>query len=214
MKIASIHLQNFKRFTDLTIEGIPPAAKLVILLGPNGCGKSSVFDAMHVKSYQYAHIGKKIEPEYYLKIPSQIQTSEIEFHDSPKTNMDRAIYTRTAYRNDPVMNVGAIQVMPSALKERRFSSMIQNDAAATSNFQRLASRALSRAFRREDRCKTLGWFQDETLGEMQEAMERLFPNLVLNSLGDPSADRTFTFDKGTGNNFHYQNLSGGRKIGF
>ena len=106
MKIASIHLQNFKRFTDLTIEGIPPAAKLVILLGPNGCGKSSVFDAMHVKSYQYAHIGKKIEPEYYLKIPSQIQTSEIEFHDSPKTNMDRAIYTRTAYRNDPVMNVG------------------------------------------------------------------------------------------------------------
>ena len=47
MKIASIHLQNFKRFTDLKIQNIPATAKLVVLLGPNGCGKSSVFDALH-----------------------------------------------------------------------------------------------------------------------------------------------------------------------
>lgn len=214
MKIASIHLQNFKRFTDLKIEGIPPATKLVILLGPNGCGKSSVFDAMHLKSYEYGRIGKNIEGGYYFKTPSPNLPLDIVFHGAAETNLERAIYARTAYRNDPVMNVGAIQVMPSALKERRFDSMIQNDAAATSNFQRLASKALSRAFRREDRCKTLGWFQDETLGEIQDAMKRLFPDLVLNSLGDPLADRTFTFDKGTSSNFHYQNLSGGEKSAF
>ena len=53
MKIQSIHLQNFKRFTDLKIQNIPAIAKLVVLLGPNGCGKSSLFDAFHYKSYEY-----------------------------------------------------------------------------------------------------------------------------------------------------------------
>ncbi|MEO5716481.1 MAG: AAA family ATPase, partial [Luteolibacter sp.] len=47
MRIQSIHLQNFKRFTDLRIEGIPETAKLVLLIGANGSGKSSVFDALN-----------------------------------------------------------------------------------------------------------------------------------------------------------------------
>ena len=56
---------------------------------------------------------------------------------------------------------------------------------------------LNAHFRREDRLKSLGQFQDETLGEIQEAMRRLFPDLVLNSLGNPLRDKSFTFDKGT-----------------
>ena len=46
MKIKSIKLKDFKRFTDLTIEGLPETAKLVVMIGPNGCGKSSVFDGL------------------------------------------------------------------------------------------------------------------------------------------------------------------------
>ena len=42
MKIKEIKLNKFKRFTDLTITDIPDSAKLVILVGPNGCGKTSV----------------------------------------------------------------------------------------------------------------------------------------------------------------------------
>jgi AAA15 family ATPase/GTPase len=36
--------ENFKRFTDLRIENIPEETKLVLLIGTNGSGKSSVFD--------------------------------------------------------------------------------------------------------------------------------------------------------------------------
>lgn len=48
MKIQKIQLQNFKRFTDLTIDNIPTEAKLVLLIGSNGSGKSSIFDAFDV----------------------------------------------------------------------------------------------------------------------------------------------------------------------
>ena len=40
-------------------------------------------------------------------------------------------------------------------------------------------------------------------------MRRLFPDLVLNDLGDPLDQGTFYFDKGTSKGFPYQNLSGG-----
>ncbi len=45
MHIKSIRLLNFRRVTDLKISGIPATAKLVMLTGPNGNGKSSLFDA-------------------------------------------------------------------------------------------------------------------------------------------------------------------------
>ena len=45
MKISKIQLINFKRFNDLQIDNIPETAKLVLLIGSNGSGKSSLFDA-------------------------------------------------------------------------------------------------------------------------------------------------------------------------
>jgi AAA15 family ATPase/GTPase len=45
MRISKIHVRNFKRFDDLLIDGIPASSKLVLLIGSNGSGKSSLFDA-------------------------------------------------------------------------------------------------------------------------------------------------------------------------
>ena len=79
MKIKSIKLKNFKRFTDLTITEIPETAKLVVMIGPNGCGKSSVFDALDCYTYilrnsAYPSDDMVIDPlklsdmiDYYLK---------------------------------------------------------------------------------------------------------------------------------------------------
>lgn len=51
MKIKGIQLKNFKRFTDLTLENIPEQAKLVLLIGANGSGKSSLFDGFRYTSF-------------------------------------------------------------------------------------------------------------------------------------------------------------------
>ncbi len=44
MRIIKLELRNFKRFSDLTIDKIPETSKLVLLIGANGSGKSSIFD--------------------------------------------------------------------------------------------------------------------------------------------------------------------------
>ena len=214
MKIASIHLQNFKRFTNLKIQNIPATAKLVVLLGPNGCGKSSVFEALHKTDYFYKWSGTVENSSYYPKVDTQPENRDIKFHNPVQSEMKKAIYVRTAYRNDPEINVESIQRLPPAIQEQRFVNVIENDAAATSNYQRLISNAVERAYIKEDRLKTLGEFQDETLGEIQDAMRRLFPDLILNSLGNPLRDESFTFDKGTSSGFRYKNLSGGEKAAF
>ena len=48
MRISSLQLTNFKRFSNLTISNIPDTARLVLLIGSNGSGKSSLFDAFDV----------------------------------------------------------------------------------------------------------------------------------------------------------------------
>ena len=154
MKIASIHLQNFKRFTDLKIQNIPATAKLVVLLGPNGCGKSSVFDALHY-AYGRRLARRSNNRDYYPKISAQgplASLTNIEFHNPPQADSDmaKAIYARTAYRNTPVISVESIQRMPSVTQEARFDSMVENDATVTNNYQRLLSNAVDGAFNRDD----------------------------------------------------------------
>ena len=50
MRIKSVRLKNYKRFTELAIADLPETARLVVLVGPNGTGKSSVFDSFLLKA--------------------------------------------------------------------------------------------------------------------------------------------------------------------
>jgi AAA15 family ATPase/GTPase len=60
MKIKKIRLYNgYKRFFDLTIDLGEDPKKIIALVGPNGCGKSSVLDGILFQANPWGAIGNK-----------------------------------------------------------------------------------------------------------------------------------------------------------
>ncbi len=64
MRITTVHLQKYKRFYDLTIQLGNNPARIIALVGPNGCGKSSVFDSMLFLANHYSHVGSYGSRDY------------------------------------------------------------------------------------------------------------------------------------------------------
>ena len=61
---------------------------------------------------------------------------------------------------------------------------------------------------------TFDRYRKESIGDVREALSRLFPDLELNSLGNPLGEGTFRFTKGVSQGFVFKNLSGGEKAAF
>ncbi len=57
MKIKKLHLNKYKRFYDLTIDLGDDPKRIIALVGPNGCGKSSVFDSMLFLNNNFYRLG-------------------------------------------------------------------------------------------------------------------------------------------------------------
>ncbi len=87
MRIISLNLKNFKRFTDLEIADVSPSAKLVLLVGSNGSGKSSVFDAFNFLSRQEEPFGEK--PSYHRKVSGDPFWLEVAFHEWGKVTWQK-----------------------------------------------------------------------------------------------------------------------------
>ena len=64
MFIKKIYMNEYKRFHELTIDLGDNPKRIVALVGPNGCGKSCVFDAMLYLTNNYSHIGSSNNKDY------------------------------------------------------------------------------------------------------------------------------------------------------
>jgi predicted ATPase len=222
MKIKTVTLTRFKRFTNLRLHGIPETARLVILAGPNGCGKSSLFEALHTWHRMSWRGQGGWDRTYHLKQTGEAdlswdQSTQVEFFDpQPISNDDRrkALYVRSAYRNESEFQVEQLNRTPPILEEQRVNRMIDNDATVARNYQRLASQGLEDLHEKGAPNTTFGEYRESSTGEVRDAIARLFPDLVLKSLGNPLTYGTFKFDKGGSRGFLYKNLSGGEKAAF
>ncbi|MDE0416313.1 MAG: AAA family ATPase [bacterium] len=219
MRLKGVKITEFKRFADLTIRHIPGTARLVILAGPNGSGKSSFFEALHTWHKWTSQKAQSWDQDYHCKVGSTIRnrwSNDVtpEFHHSLPSNQRKAFYVRSAYRNDPEFQIGELRRTGDPLSEVRVNRMIDNDAAVGRNYQRLASKGLEDLYERGEASTTFGRYREESIGSIRRAMLRLFPDLQLNSLGNPLTEGTFRFTKGISQGFVYKNLSGGEKSAF
>ena len=222
MKFKSAKIKAFRRFTDLTVQGIPETTRLIMLAGPNGCGKSSFFDALNVW-----HDGKSRGTinwfnDYFSKGLSFLkQDSETEFEinfygsiSNIKRENRKVLYVRSAYRNDPDFQINELRRTQDILDEVRIQRMIDNDVAVSRNYERLVSQVFEDIFDGQNEATTIGQFRKKILGDIRKALLGLFPDLELDSLENPQNGGTFRFTKGTSHGFPFKNLSGGEKAAF
>ena len=147
MKIKRVELNRFKRFTHLEVRDLPETARLVVLVGPNGSGKTSFLEAFnhYYKCYGYADTGDAFylrkngaeeDVNWYTEAQSLVS---IEFFDK---NISKQVgsgetkghfYFRSAYRNEPDFRIRRMEKQPDLLSNVRIASLIQNDVTVSAN---------------------------------------------------------------------------------
>lgn len=220
MRIKSIQLRDYKRFHDLRIFPIPETTRLVVVAGPNGFGKSSLFDGFLTYHRSRAG-GLHWDPNYHLR-SEQSQSNagnavSVEFHEGSSLSADaipRMFYIRTAYRNDPHLNVNSLSRQGPAVSEMRFNRLTETDAAVSKNYSRLFGNVVEDVLSRGRPDTTLQEYRHSLVGEISCSLNELFPGLALYDLGNPFSSGTFRFQKGTTKGFRYENLSGGERNAF
>ncbi len=219
MKIKSIKIKNFKRFNNLTINGLEHA-KLVLVVGTNGSGKSSLLEACNYWYKGNCGHGWFGDDSYYKKLKDKPFNYNddigIEFNTSNQAIIKhkRAMYFRTAYRNDPDFNISNFNKVGIPYEQNRIDKIIQNDQTVSQNFQRLISETLKGIYSESNDEKGVKDLREELIGRIKTSMNNVFDDLMLNNLGDPLSEGSFYFKKGVVDSFHYKNLSGGEKSAF
>lgn len=232
MKVKKVELNNFKRFTHLSVEDIPETVKLVVLVGPNGSGKTSFMEAIN---HYYKYVGySNIGDYHYLSKTGNLdnfnysqwykRASElvsIEFYDASlpqsignNNEIKGHFYFRSAYRNEPDFKIDSMRRQQDPTESIRLESLIQNDLTVSTNYQRLIANTISGVYNNENDAKTVATLREEVIGKVCAAIERVFVDLKFSSLGDPLQNGSFYFTKGTTKDFDYRNLSAGEKSAF
>lgn len=138
MFIAKLRLKNgYKRFHDLTIDLGETPARIVALVGPNGCGKSSVLDGLlyHAKAYQPVGEGSNRDQNYHSMTGANTltwQDVEIQFTTGDFSEVRRLKKTNTIFSfRSPYRYNSQLKILETkAVPEIRLNSYGAGDASS------------------------------------------------------------------------------------
>ena len=218
MRVKKLRLIEFKRFDDLTIDLGESPKKVIAIVGPNGCGKSSIFDAFEERLKDYRSHGQE-DARFFSKafFYEDEKKRKTDYNKSRSititTNTDKitrkSFYIRTAYRFTSKINVEQIIALPSImdLTDEPISS-ISLDSRLESNYRRLIGAAYTEF---DIGTKTGDVIRKELIGELNVILSKIL-DIEVPSLGNVLDRRgQFYFKKGNVKDFPYANLSSGEK---
>lgn len=217
MRVQTLHLSDFKRFHDLTIDLQERSTKIVAIVGPNGSGKSSVFDAFEeMGSIQKGRGGKSAS--YYKKSihePERAGEENYDYNQSIQLRTDQealtltSVYIRSAYRFTARLGVDTIRKLPDPKQDQnRPHYLIDTDARLTENYERLIGRFFGEVYNKDVNGKA--WVATNIEGI--NVVLRQVLDIEISSIGNPvEGQGSLYFDKGTSRKFPYENLSAGEK---
>jgi predicted ATPase len=224
MRLKSLRLKEFRGFTDLTLANIPDGVRLIMLIGQNGTGKSSIFDSLLIWSGARGGLGINWDQSFHIKQSAiaeyswQTSVEKIEFHEGDPTseaNWKKLCYVRSAYRNEVELDPGNLGALPDP-STRRFGRTIENDAAVSANYRRFVMQTIKDVWGSgPGRQVSLSDYADAVVKKVNDSLGRVLPHLQLASLGDPASNTgNFYFTKGISKRYFFKNLSGGEKAVF
>jgi hypothetical protein len=107
-----------------------------------------------------------------------------------------------------------LRKLPSTLDEQSILRLIDSDMSVENNYKRLAGSVFHDIFDETSDELSVKQIREALIGTLNSAMNRVFSDLNLRTLGHPLENGNFFFEKGESKNFHYKNLSGGEKAAF
>ena len=229
MNIEALHLKNFKRFSDLRIDlsALDAPPKLVLLIGANGSGKSSIFDA-----FEYLSGPAKGLRDYYLDYFKKHTDADMSVGCTlgggvkvQRTNNEQAnasagwdgrsaFYGRSSLRTVPELSGQTRAPMDLTKDADRPQRFIEQDTRFATDVSQITENILHEVWGEPFDSDTMrARFTDP----INEALERIFSSSLATDLrlrklipalsGKPPDIR---FQKG-GSEVHYDLLSSGEK---
>jgi AAA15 family ATPase/GTPase len=234
MHITKLQLQNFKRFTDLTITLDKPY-KLVLLVGSNGSGKSSVFDAFEVVSSYIrdtkgndspnkAYYRKDSNNDFDIKIDTELSkfayisgegTKVFAFNELSKKTQN-IFYGRSSLRQVPKLERTSLgkNTIDFAKDSDRPRQFIDRDERFENDIENITAQILQAVFNSNRDTKEI---RDKFIEPINAAFERIFGtdatiSLQLKQITPPLEGNVanILFQKGN-SDIHYNLLSAGEK---
>lgn len=226
MRIKKITLNEYKRFKSLTIDLGNAPKRIIALVGPNGCGKSSVFDGMLFHNNAYGHIGNKGNKDFHYHSINQLPSYNydkisIEFVEGNFRTVRNAkeeqgkentlISFRSPYRYNNNLKVRETRAV-SEMRLNNYGATLSSDLddKMEENYRRLNIK-YNKYLHKQD-CKP-SEAKAYLIGELNDSINACL-DLQITSLGNIEDNQgTLYFSKSDyiGKEFEYNVLSSGEK---